>query len=59
MNGVSWVKSSYTGENGSNCVEVADLADRVGIRDSKNPSLRSISVPNPAWKALVAELGAQ
>ncbi|APU12658.1 MULTISPECIES: DUF397 domain-containing protein [Actinoalloteichus] len=27
--------SSYSGENGNNCVEVARLTDVVGLRDSK------------------------
>ncbi|MFC4587496.1 DUF397 domain-containing protein [Sphaerisporangium corydalis] len=31
-----WVKSSYSGDNGGECVEVAFLsAGRMGIRDSK------------------------
>lgn len=56
---VLWFKSSHSNEIGGNCVEVAEFASRVGIRDSKNPSRRAISVPTPAWKALVTELGAE
>ncbi len=34
----AWRKSSYSGGNDDNCVEVAQLpTSRVGIRDSKNP----------------------
>ena len=32
-----WVKSSFSGENGT-CVELAVLgADRIGVRDSNHP----------------------
>ena len=33
-----WRKSSYSGNGGGNCVEVAsNLPDGVAVRDSKNP----------------------
>ncbi|WP_289009712.1 DUF397 domain-containing protein, partial [uncultured Thermomonospora sp.] len=32
----AWRKSSYSGDNGGDCIEVARLAEGVGIRDSKN-----------------------
>ncbi|GGQ12727.1 hypothetical protein BKA00_006496 [Actinomadura coerulea] len=32
-----WRKSSYTGSNGGNCVELADAAGAVAVRDSKDP----------------------
>ncbi|MEU5995636.1 DUF397 domain-containing protein [Spirillospora sp. NPDC047418] len=34
-----WRKSSYTGSNGGNCVELADVAGAavVAVRDSKDP----------------------
>ena len=32
-----WYKSSRSGGNGGNCVEVAHLEDVVAVRDSKNP----------------------
>ncbi|MRH88633.1 DUF397 domain-containing protein [Nocardia sp. SYP-A9097] len=31
-----WCKSSYSGSNGGQCVEVRLERDRVGVRDSKN-----------------------
>jgi hypothetical protein len=33
---LTWRKSSYSGSNGGNCIEVAAAA-RVAIRDSKDP----------------------
>lgn len=32
-----WRKSSYSSDNGGNCIELADLATAVGVRDSKDP----------------------
>ncbi|MFD0627071.1 DUF397 domain-containing protein [Streptomyces sanglieri] len=32
-----WFKSSYSGGSGTECVEVADLASVIGVRDSKQP----------------------
>lgn len=33
---MNWRKSSYSGQGGGNCVEVADQASRVMIRDTQN-----------------------
>ncbi|PKW07540.1 protein of unknown function [Streptomyces sp. 1222.5] len=34
-----WRKSSYSGDQGGECVEVAELAEAaVALRDSKNPA---------------------
>ncbi|RFU39552.1 DUF397 domain-containing protein [Actinomadura logoneensis] len=32
-----WRKSSYSGDNGGACIEIADLTPSVGVRDSKDP----------------------
>jgi hypothetical protein len=32
-----WRKSSYSGGNGGNCVQIATLANLVAVQDSKNP----------------------
>jgi hypothetical protein len=34
---VEWRKSRYSGSEGGTCVELAELAAAVGVRDSKNP----------------------
>jgi hypothetical protein len=41
-----WLKSSYSGPEGNECVEVADLRAHVGVRDSKNTD-----GPVPAFSA--------
>ncbi|HXA60883.1 MAG TPA: DUF397 domain-containing protein [Streptosporangiaceae bacterium] len=34
---IEWRKSSHSGPEGDECVEVADLTVAIGVRDSKNP----------------------
>ncbi|MFB7654898.1 MULTISPECIES: DUF397 domain-containing protein [unclassified Streptomyces] len=34
---LNWFKSSYSGGEGNECVEVADCGLRVAVRDSKTP----------------------
>ncbi|MFF5634623.1 DUF397 domain-containing protein [Streptomyces sp. NPDC012825] len=37
LTGAHWRKSSYSADNGGQCIEVADLTAHVAVRDSKNP----------------------
>jgi hypothetical protein len=49
-----WRKSSYSGTNGGNCVEVAfNLAGAVAVRDSKNPDSGTLVLRPAAWRALI------
>jgi hypothetical protein len=44
-------KSSRSGaQGGGNCVEIAESADRVQIRDSKAPEGGTLSVSRAAWR---------
>ena len=38
VTGVSWRKSSYSGSNGGNCVEVGVAGRAVAVRDSRTTS---------------------
>ncbi|MFI6520116.1 DUF397 domain-containing protein [Spirillospora sp. NPDC050679] len=42
MTSVAWRKASYSGGEGSHCVEVAAVADMALIRDSKAPDAGNI-----------------
>ncbi|MGY3201484.1 DUF397 domain-containing protein [Streptomyces sp. TE5632] len=55
---VEWRKSSYSGSNGGDCVEVADgcLDGAVPVRDSKKPSGPVVTVGVSAWQAFVGGL---
>ncbi|GAA2984512.1 DUF397 domain-containing protein [Streptosporangium longisporum] len=47
-----WVKSSLSGGNGGDCVEVARLSGaRVGVRDSKDPSGPALVLTSGQWAA--------
>ncbi|MEV0280021.1 DUF397 domain-containing protein [Streptomyces sp. NPDC050610] len=52
----TWVKSSYSGNNGGDCVEVARGAGFpvVPVRDSKNPQGPVLRVSPEAWASFVA-----
>jgi hypothetical protein len=50
----NWRKSSYSGADGGECVEVATTADVVMVRDTKNRNSGILEVPASAWRAFVA-----
>jgi hypothetical protein len=47
-----WRKSSYSGSNGGNCVEVAS-EDVILVRDTTDRDGFTLTVPADAWRALV------
>jgi hypothetical protein len=53
MGSVTWRKSTRSGGNGGDCVEVAELDDSVGLRDSKDPAGPILRFGNAAWRAFV------
>jgi hypothetical protein len=49
-----WTKSSYSGSNGGNCVEVAKLPNgQRGVRDSKDPARPILLVTGRQWSIFV------
>jgi Domain of unknown function (DUF397) len=57
MNNLNWRKASYSGgSSGSNCVEVADTANVVLVRDTKDRGGIALSVPADAWSSFTASL---
>jgi hypothetical protein len=50
-----WRKSSYSGGNGGQCVEVAtNLPGIVAVRDSKNPDGPKVIFTPAEWTAFVS-----
>lgn len=49
-----WYKSSRSGGNGGNCVEVANLDEAVAVRDSKNPDNGVLVFAKSDWTAFVS-----
>jgi hypothetical protein len=54
---VVWRKSSYSSDNGGNCVEVASgLPGVVPVRDSKVPAGSALMLSPAAWSTFVSGL---
>ncbi|WP_412519134.1 DUF397 domain-containing protein [Actinomadura madurae] len=51
-----WHKSSHSGGNEGDCVEIANLNDHVGIRDSKDASAGHITLNRRDFATLLAHL---
>ena len=49
----SWRKSSRSGPNSDNCVEVAVTGDAIAVRDSKNPYGPALIFTPARWDAFV------
>ncbi|WP_180685395.1 DUF397 domain-containing protein [Streptomyces gossypiisoli] len=50
---VTWFKSSYSGGEGNECVEVAAIRSQVAVRDSKAPLDDTLIVSANAFAAFV------
>ena len=48
---LSWRKSSYSGNNGGNCVEVATTPGAVLVRDTKDQHGPALSLSPVTWRA--------
>ncbi|MEV4760371.1 DUF397 domain-containing protein [Micromonospora sp. NPDC049559] len=54
MIGARWRKSTYSGNNGGDCVEVADnLPGRVLVRDTKDRDGGTLTFAAEAWRTFV------
>ncbi|WP_433150612.1 DUF397 domain-containing protein [Actinomadura nitritigenes] len=51
-----WRKSTYSGANEGECVEVADLNSHVGVRDSKDPDAGHLTLTRRGFADLLAHL---
>lgn len=50
METMNWRKSTYSSGNGGECVEVADRANRVLVRDAKDRSGPVLRFTPGAWR---------
>ncbi|MFJ1546943.1 DUF397 domain-containing protein [Streptomyces sp. NPDC088246] len=52
--GLTWFKSSYSTNDGPSCVEVAETASTIHVRDSKNlPGGPQLGFAPSAWEDFV------
>ncbi|MGE7388755.1 DUF397 domain-containing protein [Streptomyces sp. NPDC004126] len=55
---LKWIKSSYSGSNGGNCVEVATTPATVHVRDSKVEDGPVLDLGPASWAALTGWVSA-
>jgi hypothetical protein len=54
----TWVKSSYSGSQGGNCVEVGVGAGRVLVRDTKDREGATLAFTPDLWREFATQLKA-
>lgn len=56
LDATAWRKSSYSGGNGGDCIEVAPgfLPDAIPVRDSKDPLGPALVFRAEAWASFVS-----
>ena len=60
LTGARWHKSTRSGSNGGDCVEVADnLPDVIGVRDSKDPDGAALIFGRDTWTEFIRTLKEQ
>ncbi|WP_327392211.1 DUF397 domain-containing protein [Streptomyces sp. NBC_01186] len=52
--GLTWFKSTYSGSEGDNCIEIAVRPGAVHVRDSKDTRIHPLTVSPTAWAAFTA-----
>ncbi|MFI2640617.1 DUF397 domain-containing protein [Streptomyces sp. NPDC018610] len=50
---LTWRRSSYSSEEGGECVEVAATPARIHVRDSKDTTRAALAVDPTAWTEFV------
>ncbi|MFF9037577.1 DUF397 domain-containing protein [Streptomyces sp. NPDC014892] len=50
---LTWIKSSYSSEEGGECVEVAASPGAVHVRDSKAATGPALTMDRTAWVAFI------
>ncbi|PAZ12067.1 DUF397 domain-containing protein [Streptomyces sp. SA15] len=57
LSATTWIKSSYSGNDGGNCIEVAPgFPTVVPVRDSKTPDGPILLITPSAWSAFTSTL---
>jgi hypothetical protein len=51
-----WRKSSYSGGNGGDCVEVAPAENDIAVRDSKDSDGPRLQFSAAEWRAFLARI---
>jgi hypothetical protein len=55
---ITWRTSSYSGNNGGQCIEVGTAARLIAVRDSKNPTGPVLAFGPQDWQRFTDEVKA-
>jgi Domain of unknown function (DUF397) len=58
VNSGSWRKSSYSGSNGGNCIEVQAVPNVIKVRDSKDADGPRLAFRHDVWAAFAVQVKA-
>ncbi|HKB29381.1 MAG TPA: DUF397 domain-containing protein [Streptosporangiaceae bacterium] len=53
-----WIKSTYSGSEGGQCVEIASISNGTAVRDSKDPDGPVLRFTRDQWRTFVADVKA-
>lgn len=56
---VHWRKSTHSGADEAECVEIADLKGYIGIRDNRAPEAGHLTLSRKSFAALLGRLAAR
>ena len=56
IDGAPWRKSSYSGTNGGDCVEAADMGGRILVRDTTDRGGVVLSISPETWRRFTSTL---
>ncbi|PSK99556.1 uncharacterized protein DUF397 [Murinocardiopsis flavida] len=56
---LDWHKSSHSGANGGDCVEIAETPDIVHMRDTRHRELGHLAFHTDAFTAFIADVRAE
>jgi hypothetical protein len=58
LDGRTWRKSSYSGSNGGNCIEITTAPNAVAVRDSNDPHGPVLTFTGQDWQRFAGQLKA-
>ena len=58
LDGRTWRKSSYSGSNGGNCIEITTTPGTVAVRDSNDPHGPVLTFGHQGWQRFADQVKA-
>lgn len=58
LEGRTWRKSSYSGSNGGNCIEISAAPGTVAVRDSTDPHGPVLTFDSQDWRRFAGQVKA-